>query len=317
MKILVTGSSGFIGYHLVKELLNQGHHIVGIDNHNDYYSQELKIHRNNLNENKNYEFHLIDLNDDLSVLDDDYDFAINLAAQAGVRISPDQYKLYEHSNISGYKNFFKFCVKNSLKKIIYASSSSVYGDSSKKKNIESQKNLSPESFYGATKLMNEEYAQTYYQKYNMKIVGLRFFSVYGPYGRPDMAYYLFTKKLLNSDFIKLNDLGSMYRDMTFIDDIIQGINLTIDYLDNKNICCHEIFNLGSGEPIKTKYLLETLERKLNIQAKVKYTSSKNESKKTCADLSKSKKILNFSPQINLDEGISLFLDWYNRHHKIQ
>ena len=204
-----------------------------------------------------------------------------------------------------------------IAKIIYASSSSVYGDSLNRKNSESQKRLSPKSFYGETKLMNEEYAQINYKKHNMKIIGLRFFSVYGPLGRPDMAYYLFTEKLLNNDIITLNNSGSMYRDMTFIDDIIRGINLSIDYIDNKNICFHEIFNLGSGKTIKTKYLLQTLEKKLNIKAKVKYNSSKYESRRTFADLSKSQKILKFSPRISFDEGISLFLDWHKNYHKLK
>ena len=312
MKILITGSSGFIGFHLVSELLRLGHQVVGIDNHSKDF--EIKLHRNKLLQNENFTFHMLDLNDDLSDISGEYDLAINLAAQAGVRLEPSQFNLYEHSNINGFKNFCGFCKKHNIKKIIFASSSSVYSDNSQNKFSENSTLLSPKSYYGQTKLMNEEFSKSFFENFDNQIIGLRFFSVYGPFGRPDMAYYSFAKNLLEGKPITLNNDGNMARDMTYISDIINGIILSIDYLNNTKVKTNEIFNLGNDKPIKTLHLLETLQKKLNKRSSIMHTKTYYESKFTHADISKSKSILGYSPETSFEEGIDLFLMWFLSYH---
>ena len=233
MKILVTGSSGFIGHHLIKKLLSDGYSVVGVDNMNDYYCQSLKRERNKLIKSKKYKLMEYDLNDiDQIQGASDFELVINLAAQAGVRVSREQEYLYEHSNVKGFKSLCNFCADNGIKKIIYASSSSVYSDNGKNKFVETQTNLSPKSLYGKSKLSNEELASKLVKNMNNDMIGLRFFSVYGPLGRPDMAYYSFTNAL-KKQVIKLNNSGAMFRDMTFIDDIVSGILKATDYIFKK------------------------------------------------------------------------------------
>ena len=229
MKILVTGSSGFIGFHLVNNLLKSGHHVTGIDNHNDYYDPSLKEYRKSLLECDNFTFYQQDINN-MSLDDSNFDLAINLAAQAGVRVKKTKQHLYKHSNTIGFESFCEFCVAKKIKKVLYASSSSVYADDDSGKFIEDSTNIKPKSLYGQSKLSNETYASKLVQKNDISVVGLRFFSVYGPLGRPDMAYYIFTKALKNDMSISLHNNGNMSRDMTYIDDIIQGINGAISYL---------------------------------------------------------------------------------------
>ena len=316
MKILVTGSSGFIGFHLIKKLLDSGHEVVGIDDHNDYYNPDLKFKRLALLDSKNFSFHLSDINN-ISIEDRNFDLAINLAAQAGVRVSKDKEYLYESSNISGFKSFCDFCIKKNIKKILYASSSSVYSDISEDKFCEISTSLKPKSKYGESKLLNEIYASKLVKSYDMSMIGLRFFSVYGPFGRPDMAYYYFTKAIKENRIISLNNEGNMYRDMTFIDDIIQGTLGAIDYVfkpecKNKN----EIFNLGNDAPIKISYLLRKIEKILGKKALIQQSTTENESIKTHADITKAKNLLGYEPKVNFDEGIERFLDWHKQYENI-
>ena len=194
MKILITGSSGFIGFHLANKLLDLGHDVTGIDNHNEYYDSNLKRNRNKISISKNLKFFNMDL-DTMEIPDNDYDLAINLAAQAGVRVKKENEYLYQKTNIDGFKKFVDRCIENGIKKVIYASSSSVYSDTEGTKFSESSSLLEPKSFYGLSKLANEQLADEMSQKHDLSFVGLRFFSVYGPWGRPDMAYYLFTEKI--------------------------------------------------------------------------------------------------------------------------
>ena len=316
MKILVTGSSGFIGFHLIKELVNAGHDVVGVDDHNDYYNPDLKLKRLELLNPKKFSFYLLDIND-ISIKDTDFDLAINLAAQAGVRVPENKEYLYESTNIAGFKSFCNFCIEKDISKIIYASSSSVYSDANKGKFCESETLLKPKSKYGKSKLSNEMYASELIKSYDLSMVGLRFFSVYGPFGRPDMAYYSFTKAIKENRAVNLNNEGNMYRDMTFIDDIIEGIFGAIDYVfkpENKNK--NEIFNLGNDAPIKTSYLLRKIEKLIGKKALIQHLVTKNESLITHADITKAKNLLGYEPKVSFDQGIERFLDWHKHYENI-
>ncbi len=316
MKVLVTGSSGFIGFHLIKNLLNFGYEVVGIDDHNDYYNPDLKLKRLALLNSKKFSFHLLDINN-ISLKDRNFDLAINLAAQAGVRVSKDKECLYESSNIAGFKSFCNFCREKDIKKIIYASSSSVYSDINKGKFCENETILKPKSKYGKSKLSNELYASELIKSYDLSMVGLRFFSVYGPFGRPDMAYYSFTKAIKENRTINLNNKGNMVRDMTFIDDIVQGILGAIDYIfKSENSNKNEIFNLGNDAPIKTSYLLSKIEKNIGKKALIQHFMTKNENIKTHADITKAKNLLGYIPKVSFDQGIERFLDWHKHHENI-
>ena len=316
MRVFVTGSSGFIGFHLVKKLLNDGHQVVGIDDHNDYYNTSLKLKRLSLLNSNNFKFYKNDLNN-IRINENDFDLAINLAAQAGVRVSEEKEYLYEHSNVEGFKSFCNFCKKNNINKILYASSSSVYSDINKKKFCETSTSLMPKSKYGKSKLLNEIYASELIECNNLSMVGLRFFSVYGPFGRPDMAYYAFTKAIKEKEMIYLNNNGNMYRDMTYIDDIVIGISGAIDYVfSKKNENKNEIFNLGNDAPIRTIDLLQKIEQKIGIKALIKPNKTENEAFKTHADITKAKNLLGYDPKVNFDEGIERFLDWHKQYENL-
>ena len=315
MKILVTGSSGFIGFHLIKKLMQDGHFVVGIDNHNDSYDVSLKELRNTELRHKNFKFYKCDINK-IKINEKDFDVVINLAAQAGVRVSQKKQFLYEHSNVNGFKSVANFCLENKITKLIYASSSSVYSDLNTGKFLEDYSVLKPKSIYGLSKLSNEMWASELSNKENLSIVGLRFFSVYGPFGRPDMAYFTFTDALKNSRTIELNNDGDMSRDMTYIDDIIDGILASLDYIfQKKSKCGNEIFNLGNDHPIKTLKLLKILEKKLKIKAKIKIKNTQNEALRTHADIAKAKNLLGYQPKVSFNEGIDLFLEWHEKYEK--
>ncbi len=316
MKIFVTGSSGFIGFNLIKRLLIDGHEIIGIDNHNNYYNQKLKLTRLRLLDAKNFTFYEQDLNS-ISIDEKNIDVAINLAAQAGVRVSKEKEYLYEASNINGFSSFCNFCIKKNIKKVIYASSSSVYSDIEKRGFCENDTVLKPKSEYGKSKLLNEKYASQIANKHDFSMIGLRFFSVYGPFGRPDMAYYSFTEAIKKQETITLNNDGTMYRDMTYVDDIINGILGAIDYVfTSKNIGKNEIFNLGNNNPIQTSYLLQTLEDILGKTATVKFCKTKNEMSYTHADITKAKNLLGYNPEIKFTDGIKRFLEWHKNYENI-
>ncbi len=310
MKVLVTGSSGFIGYHLSKKLVSQGHEVIGVDDNNDYYNPALKFERLSKINSSKFSFYENDINN-IELPEKDFDLAINLAAQAGVRVKKDKEHLFQSSNIEGFSSFCNFCEVNEINKIIYASSSSVYCDNKSEKFCESATKLFPKSMYGKSKLANELLATKLSESKKISFVGLRFFSVYGPFGRPDMAYYSFTKNLKDGKKICLYNEGNMYRDMTYIDDIIEGIMSAIDYvLCPKNIHKNEIFNLGNDKPIKTTYLLKKLEQLLNIRGEINYFKTGNESIRTHADITKAKNILGYEPKITFEDGIRNFVEWH-------
>tara|TARA_Y100000816_G_scaffold291967_1_gene285196 strand:- start:902 stop:1846 length:945 start_codon:yes stop_codon:yes gene_type:complete len=314
MKILITGSSGFIGFHLANKLLELGHDVTGIDNHNEYYDSNLKRNRNKISISKNLKFFNMDL-DTMEIPDNNYDLAINLAAQAGVRVNKENEYLYQKTNIDGFKKFVDRCIENGIKKVIYASSSSVYSDIEGTKFSESSSLLEPKSFYGLSKLANEQLADEMSQKHDLSFVGLRFFSVYGPWGRPDMAYYLFTEKIKKNETLTLFNQGKMSRDMTYIDDIIDGIVASINLITSSLNAKHEIINLGNDKPISTKKLLKTIESELMQQASVKYAKTTNEAFFTHADIEKAKKTLAYNPKIQFETGIRKFLEWHDEYNK--
>ena len=317
MKILVTGSSGFIGYHLIKNLISIGYEVVGIDDHNDSYDPKLKKRRNELLRSDLFTFYQTSIHD-LDDISNEFDVAINLAAQAGVRVHKDREHLYKETNIDGFEKFCNFCKRKNINKVIYASSSSVYSDENNGEFFEHRSKIMPKSVYGKSKLHNEEYAQKNCMKNNVDMVGLRFFSVYGPWGRPDMAYYLFTEQLKNKKPITLYNNGQMYRDMTYIDDIIDGIVSSMEYVGNKeDLGSHEIFNLGNNKPVSTIELLDQLKKNLNLvkNFSVITKDSKNESYYTHASIEKAQRILGYNPKVSFRTGISNFLEWHEKYTK--
>ncbi len=314
MKIIITGACGFIGFHLSKKLLEQNHSILGIDSLNDYYDLSLKEKRlTKLRESKKFKFFKFSLNDVKEIEEIFKNFrpniVINLAAQAGVRYSEINPNAYIDSNILGFLNILKLSLNYQIDKLIYASSSSVYGDNSKAPFKENYL-LNPISLYGKTKLSNELIAEEFSKLSPIQFIGLRFFTVYGPYGRPDMAYYKFSQKIQNKEKITLYNKGNMSRDMTYVDDIINGIVLSID----KKIfeTRHEIFNLGNTHPISTIELIKIIERRYKRKALISHKSSENEVFITHADITKSQKVLGYKPLTNIIDGMYNFFEWLDQ-----
>ncbi len=321
MKILVTGVAGFIGYHLTKDLIKNTK-VVGVDNLNNYYDISLKKQRlKNLlsNENKkNFKFLKLDLSikENLKKLNKyNFDIIIHLAAQAGIRYSlkkPDQ---YIKSNIIGFFNILEFLKNNKIKKMIFASSSSIYGRSKSatfKEDVISNKTM---QMYAATKLSNEIMAYTYFDLYKINFIGLRFFTVYGEWGRPDMAIFKFTESILKNKKLYLYNKGNNYRDFTYISDTIQGIKKSI-YLINRKKKIFEIFNIGNNKLISTKKYLNEIVKNLRIKPKISLLKKqKGEMTLTNADISKSKKILKYKPTTSLEDGIKKYVSWFKNYYK--
>lgn len=318
MKILITGCAGFIGFSTVKKLLtNKNILVTGVDSLNDYYSVKLKnLRLNRLRKFENFDFKKVDINNKSKMeeifRENNFQLVINLAAQAGVRLDTSKYQNYFDSNIQGFFNIIDLCNKFSVKKLIYASSSSVYGGL--KKDIFSEdNNISlQKSFYSTSKLINENIASFYSENFGIKSIGLRFFTVYGDYGRPDMAYFLFALNILKSSKIVLFNNGNMRRDMTHISDIVEGIFGSMDYIDRMK-SNHEIFNLGNNKPVNTKFLLNTLEDKLGKKAIFEAQNSELEVLSTHADLKKSMKFLGYKPKVELDDGLTMFVNWLKKY----
>ncbi len=316
LTILVTGSAGFIGFHTSKNLLKQGLIVIGLDNLNNYYDPKLKEFRNKiLKKYPNYKFYKGDLAD-LEFIknifkENKIDKICHLAAQAGIRHSLTHPHDYIQSNIVGFTNLIDEAKNSNIKDFIYASSSSVYGNNKKipfniKDNVDN-----PISLYAATKKSNELIAYTYHHLYNMNTTGLRFFTVYGPYGRPDMAYFIFVNSIMNNKPIKVFNYGKMKRDFTYIDDIVQGILASLKYSYS-----YEIFNLGNNTPIELNYFIKIIEKELNIKAQKKLLSIQpGDVESTYADIKYSQKKLNYNPKISLKNGIKKFVNWYKKYYK--
>ena len=316
-KILITGAAGFIGYHLIKKLLSENiYSICGLDNLNSYYDINLKKNRLSNLEKRNFIFFESNISSYscLKEIFDSFkpDIVINLAAQAGVRYSKENPIAYIDSNINGFYNILDLSRIYKIEKLIYASSSSVYGNLKSLPFNEEEKNLKPSSLYGSTKLLNEKLAINFSKNFKLNTLGLRFFTVYGPYGRPDMAYYSFTKNILEKKPITVFNEGKMSRDMTYIDDIVSGIVSAISYKFNKNN--YDIFNLGNSTPVGLKEMISILEKKLNMRANINYEISDSEVKNTFADIKKAELSLNFKPKTNLDEGLDKFIDWFKEYY---
>ena len=316
MKILITGTAGFIGYHLTKSFLKEDFLILGIDNLNNYYDQSLKNSRlKKLKTFRNFLFDPIDISD-REVLETSFkkfnpDIVVNLAAQAGVRYSIINPYEYDSSNISGFLNLIELCRHNNVKGFIYASSSSVYGGNEKIPFSVEDRTDNPISFYAATKKSNELIANTYSKLYGLHTTGLRYFTVYGPWGRPDMAYYIFTKKILNREPISVFNNGDMKRDFTYIDDIILGTKSAI----NKNYKC-EIFNLGNNKSEKLMDMINIIEKEIGLEAIINFEEMQpGDVKETYADIKKSEEMLNYSPNTSIYEGLPKFVRWFKNYFK--
>lgn len=329
-QILVTGAAGFIGYHLCKCLISSGKKVIGIDNLNDYYDTKLKRDRlyelgidreSKINYNKYYYskqdgkrfiFIKIDLADRKKLPDifnnNSIHTVVNLAAQAGVRFSIDSPFSYVDSNIMGFSNLLECCRKYPINKLIYASSSSVYGDDPQQPLNENSKSISQKSFYAVTKRVNELMANNYSDLFGIDSIGLRFFTVYGPWGRPDMAPYLFTKAIINGKSINVFNKGELYRDFTYIEDIVEGIIKVLEI--NKKVG-HKILNIGNGNPIKLLDFISILEGYLEKKAKKNFIEmQQGDVYKTWADLNEIKLLTNYEPKVNLSRGLKEFVNWY-------
>ena len=309
-KVLITGAAGFIGFHLASDLASKGHAVVGLDNFNDYYSPQLKRDRAALLKARGVTVVEGDLCD-LAQLEDlvqnqGTTHLVNFAAQAGVRYSLSNPQAYVRSNLEGFVNVLEVCRAHPEIKLVYASSSSVYGLNDKTPFSVDDRTDRQASLYGATKKTNELMAQTYHHLYGISTVGLRFFTVYGPWGRPDMAYYSFTEAILRDEPIQIFNHGKMQRDFTYIDDIVAGAAAALDL----EPCC-EIFNLGNNQPVELGRFIEILEDTLGKKAeKVMLPMQKGDVVATYADITHAQKKLGFMPTTPLEEGIPRFVEWY-------
>ena len=334
-KILVTGCAGFIGFSLIKSIVNN-YEVVGIDNINDYYDVQLKKDRlrelgidisdDDLGKeirksNGNFKFIKLDLIDTLLLdelfSDEKFDYVIHLAAQAGVRYSIENPKVYVDSNIIGSFNILENVKKHNIKHLIFASSSSVYGRNIKQPFSEKDITNKPVSIYAATKISIEAMAYSYSENFKLKITTLRFFTVYGPWGRPDMAYFSFTNAILKDKPIKVYNKGNLARDFTYIDDIIDGIKLVLSkaelLTDNYNL-----FNIGSGKKIRLLKFIETLENVISKKAIKDFVQMQNgDVNETFADISNISAIFNYSPKTDFKSGILQFFEWYKKYFKIE
>lgn len=340
MKILVTGAAGFIGYFVCKQLIGHGHRVIGLDNVNDYYDpnlkyarlQELGIPRNSaavfgqLNASTTYtdsfQFIRMDLEDREALpqlfLNEKFDVVCNLAAQAGVRYSLENPETYIDSNIVGFLNILECCRHHHIKHLVYASSSSVYG-LNKKIPFETGDNVDhPISLYAATKKSNELMAYTYSHLYGFPTTGLRFFTVYGPWGRPDMAMFLFTNAIVKGKPIKIFNEGEMERDFTYIDDIVEGVvrimeKDPVDRLANKEN--YKIYNIGNNSSVKLFDFIETIEQQLGIPAKRQLLPMQSgDVEKTWANVDDLIKDYDYRPDTSIKEGVAAFIEWYRGYY---
>ena len=323
--ILVTGGAGFIGYHLSKQLLEYDCTVIGYDNLNDYYEVQLKYDRlKDLEGREGYTFIKGDLADKetLGKLFQEYSFdiVVNLGAQAGVRYSIDNPDAYMSSNMVGFYNILECCRHYPVKHLVYASSSSVYGANKKVPFSVEDKVDYPVSLYAATKKSNELMAHCYSKLYGIPATGLRFFTVYGPFGRPDMAYFKFAKKIMNGETIQIYNNGDMMRDFTYIDDIVKGI---ANILPNppeeiETGAKYKVYNIGNNKPEKLMDYIQTLEKHLGREAKKEFLPMQpGDVYQTYADVSDLMHNFNFKPSTSIDEGLSKFVTWFKEYYRYE
>ena len=340
MRILITGVAGFIGFNLALKLIKKGYSIAGVDNLNNYYDINLKKARLDrlfeLSENKKeiFKFSKIDIKNKEALINlfNDFqpEYVFNLAAQAGVRYSIENPSAYIESNIVGFSNILECCRNLNIKHLIYASSSSVYGGNKNMPFSEKHGVDHPISLYAATKKSNELMAHCYSHLYSLPSTGLRFFTVYGPWGRPDMALFLFTKAILNKEPIKVFNNGNMIRDFTYIDDICESLlrlmnkppfeNNNFDFINpdpSKSWTCHRIFNIGNSKPIALLDYIEAIENVVGIKAKKEmYPLQPGDVTATSANTKLLEEWINFKPNTSIQEGVNKFVNWYREFYKI-
>jgi len=328
--ILITGCAGFIGFHLSKQLLLNDYVVVGVDNLNSYYDVNLKQARlKQLKEYKNFTFELCSIEDKESMekifSQGQIDIVINLAAQAGVRYSLENPSAYIESNVVGFLNILECCRHNKIEHLIYASSSSVYGANTKlpfstKDNVDY-----PVSLYAASKRANELMAHTYSHLYDLPTTGLRFFTVYGPWGRPDMSYFKFTNAIMKGEKIQVFNFGQMKRDFTYIDDIVEGIVRLMDkkpqQIQVPNISSsapHKVYNIGNNRPEELMTFISVIEEKIGKKAKKEFLPMQpGDVHATFADVEDLEKEIGFKPRTSINEGIEKFVDWYKEYYKLE
>lgn len=337
MKVLITGTAGFIGFHLTKRLLEENFEIVGLDNINDYYDVKLKkdrlketgideISEDNLttsSSNSNYRFIKTDLGNKEVVEQlfesEQFDIVINLAAQAGVRYSLENPHSYIESNIVGFLNILEGCRHTNVSHLLYASSSSVYG-SNKEMPFKTSDNVDhPVSLYAASKKSDELMAHAYSNLYGIPTTGLRFFTVYGPWGRPDMALFLFTKAMLEGHPIKVFNHGNMARDFTYVDDIVEGMKRLILKAPSESsgqlTAPYQLFNIGYGSPVNLMDFINEIEENLGIEAEKNMMDIQpGDVPKTWADVEPLNNLTGFRPQVTVKEGVKKFINWYKKYY---
>ncbi|WGL29296.1 NAD-dependent epimerase [Pectobacterium brasiliense] len=334
MKILITGVAGFIGHKLAETILkNKSFSVCGIDNLNDYYDVGLKESRLDSLCNANFDFFSGDIHNMQFInevfQENQFDYVIHLAAQAGVRYSLENPSAYADSNLVGFLNILECCRHNKIKHLVYASSSSVYGLNSKTPFSTSDSVDHPVSLYAATKKANELMAHSYSHLYGLPTTGLRFFTVYGPWGRPDMALFKFTQKILNDEPIDIYNDGNLSRDFTYIDDIVEGITRIIDIIPEKNenwrvesgspatsSAPYKIYNIGNGSPVKLMDFITALENSLGIEAKKNFLPMQpGDVYQTWADTEDLFTVTGYRPKIGVNEGVDRFVKWYREFYQ--
>lgn len=335
MKILVTGAAGFIGFHLSKQLLEQQHQVVGIDNLNDYYDVKLKRDRlEQLSPFNSFEFHQADFANATALgqlfEQHTFDRVIHLGAQAGVRYSIENPRTYIEANIQGFLNILEACRHAQTPHLVYASSSSVYGANTKHPFSEQDNVDHPVSLYAASKKSNELMAHSYSNLFALPTTGLRFFTVYGPWGRPDMAYFKFAKAICENRPIDVYNHGIMLRDFTYIDDIVEGIIRVADAIPSadpewsgktpnpaSSFAPYRVLNIGNNTPVKLMDFIATIEKHLNKKAELNMLPMQaGDVPATFADIDALQQITDFTPRTELDAGIKKFVDWYRNYYQI-
>lgn len=336
MTILVTGAAGFIGMHTIKRLLQDNIEVIGIDNINDYYDLELKKERlKKLTEYDTFSFHKVDITDGEMIKElfknNSFQAVIHLAAQAGVRFSIDRPDTYIHSNLLGFFNILEACRYGSVNHLIYASSSSVYGANRKMPFSTNDSANHPISLYAATKKSNELMAHAYSQLFGLPTTGLRFFTVYGPWGRPDMAYYKFTKNILEGKPIQVFNNGRMKRDFTYISDIVEGISRLIGRVPKYNddwdsfrpdpsssTAPYKLYNIGNNKPVELLKFINTIENLTGKKALLDMQPMQDgDVLETYADINNLQKLTGFNPTITIEKGLKEFIEWYQDYHQIK
>ena len=334
MKCLVTGAAGFIGFHLSKYLLERGDNVVGLDNLNDYYDVNLKKSRLAILESMSgFSFVKLNIADRSGIAElfyrEKFNKVVNLAAQAGVRYSITNPYSYVDSNLVGFIHVLEGCRHNGVDHLVYASSSSVYGANNKMPFSVHHNVDHPMSLYAASKKANELMAHTYSSLYKLPTTGLRFFTVYGPWGRPDMALFLFTKNILEDKPIDVFNYGKHRRDFTYIDDIVEGVTRVLDQIPGPNpnwdgmapdsatsYAPYRLYNIGNNQPVDLSHYIEVIEKKLGKTAKKNFLPLQpGDVPDTYADVADLVKDVGFKPQTTVEEGISLFIDWYREYFK--